>query len=160
MVSGRTHLYAVREAVSRFLPEHPSPEAELTRLFTDGGPENVAVPSLPLVKQVAGVDIHFSNSLVESVNRVVKYQSLYLRDIANHEPLVRHLEHWIPVYNNERPHSAVAALTPREAHEGYSIDRAAITERIKAARSDRITANRVGVSAVWCPARDELNRRP
>ena len=152
VVSGRTHLYAVREAVSRFLPEHPSPEAELTRLITDGGPENVADPSLPLVKQVAGVDIHFSNSLVESVNRVVKYQSLYLRDIANHEALVRHLEHWIPVYNTERPHSAVAPLTPTEAHEGYCIDRAAITERIKAARADRIAANRAAACPICAPS--------
>ena len=151
-VSGKTHIEAVREAVFRFLPNKDQPDQELTRLITDGGPENVADPSLPLVKQVAGVDIHFSNSLVESVNRVVKYQSLYLRDIANHEALIRHLEHWIPVYNNERPHSAVAPLTPQEAHEGYSIDRAAITERIKAARTDRIAANRAAACPICGPS--------
>ena len=150
-VSGKTHLDTVREAVSHFLPDKDQPDQELTRLITDGGPENVADPSLPLVKQVAGVDIHFSNSLVESVNRVVKYQSLYLRDIANHEALVRHLERWIPVDNNDRPHSAVAPLTPREAHEGCSIDRAAITERIKAARSDRIAANRATACSLCGP---------
>ena len=120
--------------------------------MTDGGPENISDPSLPVVRQVAGVDIRFSYSLVESVNKVVKYQSLYLHDIANVTKLREHLKEWIPVYNNERPHSSLAPLTPTEVHEGQIPDTSVFREQIKDGRRERIEANRREVCPVCGPA--------
>ena len=104
--------------------------------------KNVTDPSLPVVRQLAGVDIRFSNSLVESVNKVVKYQSLYLHDITNVTKLREHLKDWIPVYNNERPRSFLAPLTPKEVHEGQIPDTSVFREQITDGRRERTEANK------------------
>jgi putative transposase len=154
-LSGALHLQSVREAVERFLPNTDESTEDLTRLITDGGPENITDPSLPVVRQVAGVDIRFSNSLVESVNKVVKYQSLYLHDITNVTKLREHLKEWIPTYNNERPHSSLAPLTPKEVHEGQIPDTSVFREQITDGRRERIEANKREACPVCGPVMAE-----
>ena len=138
-------------AVERFPPNNAESNQDLTRLITDGGPENITDTSLPVIGQVAGVDIRFSNSLVESVNKVVKYQSLYLHDITNVTKLREHLKDWIPVNNNERPRSFLAPLTPKEVHEGQIPDTSVFREQITDGRRERTETNRREVCPVCGP---------
>ena len=60
--SGALHLRTVREAVEPFLPIRESPSDDIKRLITDGRPENITDPSLPMVRQGAGVDIRAPDS--------------------------------------------------------------------------------------------------
>ena len=68
--------------------------------------------------------------------------SLYLHDIANVTKLREHLKDWVPVYNNERPHSSLAPLTPKKVHEGQIPDTSVFRERIREGRRERIEANK------------------
>lgn len=78
--SASTHIRVVKEAWSRFI----APNGEVAdgvvvpTLITDGGSENMADSTVPLRHLIAGRDIRFSNSVVEAVNKIIKYSSLYL----------------------------------------------------------------------------------
>jgi hypothetical protein len=61
----------------------------------------------------------FSNSLVESVNKIIKYRSLFIHDIPDINALRKHLDEFIPVYNNIRPHVSLNGLTPNEVLTGF-----------------------------------------
>lgn len=68
------------------------------------------------------VDIDFSNSIVEAVNKIVKYRSLFLYDIPDIFALISHLEKFVPVYNEIRPHCSLKGLTPFEVLSGLRPD--------------------------------------
>ena len=72
----------------------------------------------------------------------MKYQSLYLHDLPDAAAVRRHLEKWVPIYNDERPHVSLGYLTPREAHEGAVADPGRLTDQMRSARLARAEANR------------------
>jgi len=97
-------------------------------LIVDGGSENnnsivdEYISSVPVNKLIAQKDIIFSNSMVESVNKIIKYRSLFLHNIPDINSLKKHLEEFIPVYNNIRPHVSLNGLTPNEVLTGFNPD--------------------------------------
>jgi putative transposase len=101
-------------------------------LIVDGGSENnnrviedfLALPEITVKKIIAQKDIIFSNSMIEAVNKLVKYRHLYLHDF---DALQKHLHSFILIYNNERPHCSINGLTPLEAYKGKSMDKNKIT---------------------------------
>jgi transposase InsO family protein len=70
-------------------------QKEKTELIVDGGTENnnKAVTTLlqkyPVDKLVAMKDILKSNSMIESLNKIIKYDYLYPRNIHDQEELVK-----------------------------------------------------------------------
>ena len=60
--------------------------------------------------------------MVEAVNKIVKYRSLFLADIPDIHALQKHLEKFIPVYNEKRPHCSLKGLTPAEVLSGLRPD--------------------------------------
>jgi hypothetical protein len=71
-------------------------------------------------KIIAGKDIHFSNSIVEACNKLLKYRYLFINEIPDFESLLEHLEKFIPIYNYIRPHVSLKGLTPYTAFTGNS----------------------------------------
>jgi transposase InsO family protein len=104
-------------------------------LIVDGGSENnnsvvdEYISTVSIKKLIAQKDIVFSNSLVESVNKIIKYRSLFLHNIPNIDALKKHLDEFIPVYNNVRPHVSLNGFTPNEVLTGFNPDN---TEHLKA----------------------------
>ena len=86
-------------------------------LVTDGGPENktihefTAETAVEIRRLVAQKDIIFSNSLIEFVNKTIKYRHLFQENLPDFSTTVKYLEHAIPTYNN-RPHSSPMACRP------------------------------------------------
>lgn len=149
-VCAATHVRTVRDAYHQFI----NPEDTIdTIVMTDGGPENVSDGGVPLRRLIAGQDVHFSNSLVESVNKIVKYQSLYLTDIPDRDALVRHLARFVPIYNDQRPHYAHKGLTPTEVHQGAVVRPHQFTDHVPAAKRARIEANRREPCPICTPNR-------
>lgn len=74
-------------------------------------------------KLVAQKDIIFSNSMVESVNKTLKYRFLFQQDVPDYSALAKYMDKAIPIYNS-RPHSALKGLAPKEVLKGifYNID--------------------------------------
>ncbi|WP_232424464.1 DDE-type integrase/transposase/recombinase [Leptospira alstonii] len=128
-----------------------SKESSFVHLMTDGGPENqgaldrlIFENNLPINKITAGKDVSFSNSPIEAVHKITKYQCLHHLEIPNRESLIQKLSEWIPVYNQERPNRAGRyLLTPQEIYEGKSVDSNLLKEQSMNAKKQRYEENRV-----------------
>jgi len=136
------------EAYEKFVLPAGKPDEDI-QLLVDGGPENynsavdgfVDDKAVSLKRLLAQTDIIFSNSMVEAVNKVVKYQFLFHHDIADFNALERYLVFVVPDYNN-RPHSGLGGCTPKQIMTGQYPDYDIIAAQMKMARIKRIEQNR------------------
>ena len=116
-------------------------------LFVDGGSENnnshvsAFIKHTSINKLVARIDVTFSNSMIEAVNKILKYQYLFKKPIPDKEHLQEAIRSAIDDYNS-RPHYALKGVTPNDAYAGKVFNRDEYQERIHAARFARITENR------------------
>ncbi len=119
-------------------------------LIVDGGPENnnkkvdgfISDIDGAIKKLIAKKDIIFSNSVVEAMNKILKYGFLFQRDIPDFESTVKHLEKIIPIYNNERPHLALNGYTPEEVFNGISRNEEVYKKDLQEAYYRRIKENK------------------
>ena len=58
------------------------------------------------------------NIFIERLWRSLKYEAVYLREIADGFEARRVIGEWIGFYNTERPHSTLGGRTPTEAYRG------------------------------------------
>jgi len=87
-------------------------------------------------------DVHFSNSMVEAVNKVVKYRYLFPQKIPDGASLVEIAASAMADYNDRRPHGSLDGLTPTEAYQGIDKETMRTSEKLKAAQKERIEQNR------------------
>ncbi len=142
-ISGQATAALLRSA---FESTFPKPE-EPIMLISDGGSENVNVSvreyltSVPLKLHVAHVDVAFSNSMIEAVNKILKYRYIFPKNIQSYllvEPVIRES---ITNYN-ARPHYSNHGLSPNETYAGKTFDFSGYKERLLVAREQRLTENR------------------
>jgi len=63
------------------------------------------------------------NIFIERLWRSLKYEAVYLHELADGFQAERIIGEWIDFYNTERPHSALGGQTPAEAHgNGQPVD--------------------------------------
>jgi putative transposase len=95
-------------------------------LITDGGPENklkAFLESNPSIQQkIALVDVHYSNSLIEAHNKLIKYNYLYRMNVPDEHQLQKIFPTIVEDFNN-RPHISLDGLTPNEAGQNHALDR-------------------------------------
>ncbi len=143
--SAEIQFQTVGEAYRRYVDQGERSAEPL--VLTDAGSENAKLTEVPVKQIIAQKDVRFSNSMVESLNKTVKYQSLYLADLPDIDAVRRRLEAFIPIYNDIRPHCAHGYLTPTEVHNGALPVARRFATQFQAARLRRIQANR----RVPCP---------
>ena len=152
--------YAVKERVSGLVTTSTIKETfenasklsqELNvKLIVDGGPENnnihidnfINQSEINIQKLVALRDIDYSNSMVEAVNKIAKYQYLFPKHPQNLQELLELLSYFVNDYNNIRPHSQLKGLTPDEAYIGKELPKDYRTIVLKQARLDRLAYNK------------------
>ncbi len=117
-------------------------------IITDDGCENKGISeyfihkSFPsLVHLVAQKDISFSNSMIEHLNKTIKYRYLYQQPVADIKALEIILATTVNDYNN-RPVHVLNGLTPREALQNQKLNSEILTEQIKLAAINRKLKNK------------------
>jgi putative transposase len=114
-------------------------------LVTDGGAENKPIEQTfaeqPLLHLVAQKDISFSNSMIEYLNRTLKYRYLYRKQINTIGDLRTEVQLAITDYNN-RPAHALNGLTPLEALSNQQPNLQIRTQMIQEAAKQRIQYNK------------------
>ena len=127
-LSSQMRLSTIRE--SWLASRDMIPKGVQVELYVDGGPENnnhiidsfLSRDDIPINKVIAQVDVHFSNSMIEAANKLLKYRYLFIQNIPNGDSLRKHLEYFIPIYNDIRPHISLKGKTPYEAYFGKSCE--------------------------------------
>jgi len=118
-------------------------------LIVDGGSENnnkgveafVNRQKPLLTKIVALQEIEYSNSMVEALNRTVKYDYLFPKNIFNAAQLHKHMKWMVHDYNFKRPNGTINGQTPAEAQRGKSFNSKLVSNLMKKARTERIKFN-------------------
>ena len=90
------------------------------QLIVDDGPENngrvndfLSIPGIQLKKLIAQVDIRQSNSMIEAVNKRMKYDYLFTKEILDFDAAKIYLSRAIESFNN-KPLEVLSAYTPLE----------------------------------------------
>jgi hypothetical protein len=134
-----------------FVKEHYLKPAGVAscQLITDDGSENHGVvqtitnsTEAPFIKHlIAQLDIEFSNSMIEALNKQLKYRFLYHHQIADYKALLQFIKKAIEYYNNP-PQAVLNGLTPLEALNGNQYDKSLYLQQIIAAKAIRIVNNK------------------
>ena len=138
----------VLENLKEVIQNHCLAEKDLfIDLIVDGGSENkgkvdefLLQPEMNIRKLIAYVDIMFSNSMVEAVNKKIKYDYLFTRSIQNLNDLLAFLPLAVMDYNN-RPHPKLFGLTPNEVLGGEIPNKNRFDSDMKNAFTKRIFEN-------------------
>lgn len=128
-----------------------------TELIVDGGSENnnkavkTFIEKYPVDKVIALKDILKSNAMVESVNKIIKYDYLFPKQIQNQTQLINYMESFVvPDYNDKRPHGSLHGLTPLEAYRQKKVNFKKIRDKMIEAYHERIKFNQTH-SCMGCP---------
>ena len=135
----------LRNVYTHFILEK---EVPLTVLLVDDGIENKGFVSIAIENQeiklnklIAQKDIIFSNSMIEAVNKRMKYDFLFRTELLDIEHTQRFLETAVEQYNH-RPHSALFGLTPHEVFHGRAPDKALFRPKIAEVKMLRKAENK------------------
>ena len=126
-------------------------------LIVDGGPENnniyvenfISKSEINMKKLIALKDIKKSNSMIERVNRILKYQYIFPKEPRDKKHLIRLLQYSINDYNKVRPHSTLKGATPDEVWKGAPVNDDLRTMVLKTAKSNRKEENKAN-RCDWC----------
>jgi hypothetical protein len=117
-------------------------------LITDGGPENHGEVSKftagndNINQLIAQKDIIQSNSMVESVNKHIKYYYLFKNELKDLNDTFKYLSNSVPDYNN-KPHGRLYGLTPNEVLNGNIPVKDNYQQDMIKARTNRLKHNRL-----------------
>lgn len=121
----------------------------LTKLVSDGGPENTSYTIRDFIQDnqvniqhfIALKDIMQSNSMIEAHFKQLKSGFLKHKDIPNRKELFKLLVFHHHEYNEIKPHSALGIYTPNEVYKGQNTE-TNFSMRFKQAAKDRRAYNR------------------
>ena len=144
-VSAEIRMQSIKQAYEQYIVI----SGEDVRLIVDGGVENknntvddyISSEKVSVKKLIAGKDIHFSNSMVEAQNKIIKYHYLFKHNFRDIHELRKLLNWIIPDYHYERPHHSLKGLTPYEALMEAPLPKNQWNQQIQDAKRTRLQQN-------------------
>ncbi|MBI4929347.1 MAG: transposase [Bacteroidetes bacterium] len=156
-VCAKIRLETFAETIDRAEIKPAPRKKKKVELIVDGGTENnnkkveTFMEKYPVEKLVALKDILKSNSMAESVNKIIKYGYLFPRHIPNQSELKKLMDKVIiPDYNDKRPLGSLNGLTPLEAYRKKKVDFKLMRQNMIQAHINRVHYNRTH-SCHGCP---------
>ena len=134
----------------KILPGNAPPQ-----VYMDSGIENknesvsALVEASVIQRVLAQVDIHFSNSMIESWWRQLKHQWLFLNTLDSIETVRKLVAFYVQQHNEHVPHSAFKGQTPDEMYFATGTD---VPEKLHAAQLIAKQARREANLARSCSA--------
>jgi putative transposase len=119
-------------------------------VFVDSGTENLNSDVEELIELemidriIAGIEVDFSNSMVEALFRRLKHAYLYMQNLTSFNTLVSKTNYYLEEHNNHIPHSALSGATPIEIFlESWTDDKIEDIQNLyNEARRNRMQVNR------------------
>ena len=117
------------------------------QLLSDGGSENVnnVVSDFTISNHIkhliAQKDVTFSNSMIESINKIIKHQFLHPKEILDGNRFKPIFELIVPIYNNIRPQMSLQGNTPIQTFEGKPMDFSVYSKNFHIQKIIRISQN-------------------
>ena len=116
-------------------------------MLVDGGAENkgdvdkgILNEKMLIKKLIAQKDIVFSNSMIEAVNKRMKYDFLYAREYADINELQKNFKDVVETMNN-LPRAVLNGLTSDEVFEGVILNKYLYSLQMYNAKIERKKAN-------------------
>lgn len=142
--SSKIALENLHEAYEKYNLEQIHPYVDLV---TDGGSENkgevsqfIKSTDISIRRLIAQKDIIFSNSMVEAVNKMLKYDFLFTVRLNDFKHTLQYLPGAIDEYCS-KPHSSLYGLTPKEVAFGMLPDKRMFQQSIRKAAAKRSKVN-------------------
>ncbi len=128
------------------------------KFICDSGTENVnrfvdeLIEQGRVIREIAQLEIDFSNSLIERFFQSLKHNYLFQRDLTNATALETHAGFYIREHNEVMPHSAFKGATPEEVYLGGWVGMIgdSIRKEAEVARGGRIAYHRSLVACQAC----------
>lgn len=141
---------AIKELLQNAYQKH---KPNTLKFLTDGGSENVNRTVSNFINKsevsikhiIAQKDVVFSNSMIEALNKVIKHQFLFPKNISNSNQLHKILEQTVLIYNNERPQMSLGGNTPKETFYGMAIDISIYTQNFNKQKALRRQLNKKNI---------------
>ena len=89
-------------------------------------------------------DVIFLNSMIEDVNKRIKYDFLFPAELQNFEQTKKQLKKAVAGYN-DKPYHPLLGLTPNEVFNGKLPDKAMFKNEIIKAKRQRIIENKANI---------------
>ncbi|HEY0030790.1 MAG TPA: DDE-type integrase/transposase/recombinase [Bacteroidia bacterium] len=155
-LSGELRMNTFREATNIAVASY----TELNvNLIVDGGSENNnktvdgflnTLKDASIVKEIALKTVHFSNSMAEATNKIIKTYYLNQKELRNTKELNDYFPTIINDINAIRPHGKLAGLTPDLVYSGIKPDKHQFRAQKQTARQQRIEINKnTNCCKVW-----------
>lgn len=133
----------IQNATKKYKPDQ-------LQFLTDGGTENInqtvsgfiEMSDIPIDHVIAQKDVVFSDSMIEALNKVIKHQFLFHKEINSKEELKKCLKQAVNSYNTVRPQMSLGGNTPIETFEGTPISLNQYTNGLDKQKAVRILENR------------------
>ncbi|ARV08207.1 hypothetical protein BTO05_00590 [Winogradskyella sp. PC-19] len=117
--SGKALANILREATKRYKPDK-------LELVTDAGTENINSNVFSFLNNIvfphkhiiAQRDVLYSNSMIEALNKILKHQFLYPKNINSKKQLANIFVQVVETYNSKRPQKSLGGNTPLETYSG------------------------------------------
>jgi putative transposase len=130
------------EALEEALAKYGTPE-----IFNSDQGSQFTSPRFTGVLKEAGVKISMDgkgrwmdNVFIERLWRSLKYECVYLLEFENAAEARNEIGAWIKFYGAQRPHSALAGLTPDEAYAGAARFSTDATQKKKKQQQQKLAA--------------------
>ncbi|MBN2143224.1 MAG: DDE-type integrase/transposase/recombinase [Candidatus Aureabacteria bacterium] len=119
--SAKIHHELLKEVFEKYVK--PGSRFPLIQYMTDDGSENkgevkqfIESHEDQIQRIIAQIDVSWSNSMAEAVNKQMKYNYLFRKDLFGLEDTIQYLEFAVNEHNYVKPHGELKSLTPFEAY--------------------------------------------